>query len=74
MKYKPRNDISNVKRIETDELDRLVRNINVRVAEEDTVRKEQEENNKSHIVEHSMTAKIIGRAIEGAVVGAMLPR
>ena len=73
MKYKPRNDISNVKRIETDELDRLVRNINVRVAEESEEQKpKQEEHKKSHIVEHSMTAKIIGRAIEGAVVGAML--
>lgn len=73
MRYKQRNDISNVRRAETDDLDHLVRNINIRVAEESNEQKpKQEEHNKPHVVEHSMTAKVIGRAIEGAVVGAML--
>ncbi len=73
MRYNSKSSIDNARNADrNDELDRLVRSINLRISEENKDMGHAEREYQSHLVEHPKAARVIANIIGGAVVGSML--
>jgi len=73
MKYYKRSDVSNAGRAkDMDELDHLVKNINIRGTDVESIAPKPKEQFQGHLVEHPKSLRMIARGIEGAVVGSLL--